>query len=290
MHVLRWTGAAVCALLLGACAGDKEAAEAPAPAPTQTAQAPASGELVFGGRFAPPPRSGAGTPDLNTVPTQVPAPKSTQEQRDKALEGLIADRTNARYTDQGGRTIPVAVRPLVDTPATAAEALARLETPPPPRPPEAGGPAGPGAAAQEPGPVPAAETVPSDIGPRSPGVVPRRGDETQMAGGGIGLGGFRPVSEFQSSTYSRSNLSGTLTMIGGGLTPNDRNVLNRTARDQIDSRGKGVVRIVGHGTGGLERAVQAAQELQRLGVARTNIFLGTEGNPGPTEVYFDRAK
>ena len=279
----------MCALLLGACARDKETSEAP----TQTAEAPASGGLVFGGaggRFAAPPPSGTGTPDLNTVPSKVPAPKSSQAERDKALEGLVADRTNARYSDQGGRTMPVAVRPLVDTPeaaAAAAEALARLNALPPPRPPEAGGPP----PTQEPGPVPAAEIVPSDIGPRSPGVVPRRGgDETQVAGGGIGIGGFRPVSEFQSSTYTRSNLSGTLTMIGGGLTPNDRNVLNRTARDQIDTRGKGVVRIIGHGTGGLERAVLAAQELQRLGVARTNLFLGTDSNPGPTEVYLDRAK
>jgi hypothetical protein len=182
------------------------------------------------------------------------------------------------------------VRPLVDAPAPAPDAVARLDTPPPPRPPEAGGPPAPGPAAQDQGPVPNADIVASDVGPRAPGLVPRRGDETQLAAGGIGLGGFRPVAEFSSGTYSRSTLSGTLSMIGGGLTPNDRNVLNRTARDQIDSRGRGVVRIIGHGTGGLERAVMAAQELQRLGVARNNMFLGTESNPGPTEVFFDRAK
>jgi hypothetical protein len=277
------------ALLASACASDKETAEAPAP--TQSADAPAPGGFVFGGaipggsRFSAPPPGGTGAPDLNTVPTQTPAPRSSQAERDTALEGLIADRTNARYSDQGGRTMPVAVRPLADTPASATDAVARLDAPPPPRPPEAAGPP-----AAEATPVPPTDVVSSDIGPRAPGVVPRRGDETQVAGGPIGLGGFRPVSEFQAASFSRSTLAGTLTMIGGGLTPNDRNVLNRTARDQIESRGKGVVRIIGHGTGGLERAVQAAQELQRLGVSRNNMYLGAETNPGPTEVFFDRAK
>jgi len=279
--------AAFAVLALGACASDNTAADAPA----EQASAP-SGELAYGGalgggpsnsRFATPATQ-SGTPDLNTVPREAPEPRSTQEERDEAAAGLIADRNNARYSDQGGRTMPVAVRPLVDTPATAVDAVARLDAPPPPRPAEAQ------AAAV---PLPTAPVVESDIGPRSPGLAPRRsiaGNDTPSSGSAASPGGFRPLGEFQNAVYSRSSLAGTLTMIGGNLTPNDRNVLNVTARDQIELRGKGVIRIVGHGTGGMERAIMAGNELARLGVARNNIYVGVDNISGPTEVFLDRAK
>ena len=42
-----------------------------------------------------------------------PTPPSTKDERGKAIEGLIADRENARHSDQAGcRPLPVAVRPL----------------------------------------------------------------------------------------------------------------------------------------------------------------------------------
>jgi len=271
---LSFLAAAACStLLLGACAGDKKAAEAPAEI-QQASAAPASGP-----RFAAPAAAAKGTPDINSVPTEAPAARSSQAERDKAIQGLIADRTNARYSEQGGRTMPVAVRPLVDTPEAArADAVARLDAPPPPRP--------------EAAPEPAFETQPApqigDVGPRGRGAV--RG-ENQVATLGTGnLNGFRPLGEFSSTTYSRSSLAGTMALIGGNLTPNDRNVLNITAREQIASRGRGVLRVIGHGTGGFERAIIAAGELQRLGVAKSNIFLGADANSGPVEVYFDRAK
>ncbi len=233
-----------------------------------------------------------GPPDLNSVPTQVPTPPSSQAQRDQAVVGLIADRTNARYSEQGGRSQPVAVRPLANSPPVVpTNAVARLDTPPPPRPPEA---AAPPAATEIPPTVPG--TAESNVGPRAPGTAPRRsttaGNELAMAGGGsiASPGGYRGLGDFQAATYSRSRLSGTLSMIGGSLTPNDRNVLNVTAREQIDSRGRGVVRVIGHGTGGLDRAIIAANELQRLGVARNNLYVGMDMVAGPTEVYFDRAK
>ena len=278
---------AAAALLLGACASDKKvAATAPTPAPTQQASA---SELQRGnvlrapagaGRFRAPTDTGAGTPDLNSVPTQAPVPKSSQSERDQALAGLVADRTNARYSDQGGRTMPVSVRPLIDTPESIkADAVARLEAAAPPRP-----------APVEPAFAPTTPPVVSDVGPRSAGARGREEGQVASAGGTVNLSGFRALAEFDASVYSKSSLAGTMTMIGGNLTPNDRNVLNVTARQQIDSRGKGMIRVVGHGTGGVERAVIAAGELQRLGVAKTNIFVGVDNVSGPTEVFLDRAK
>lgn len=273
--------AACSALLLGACSSDKQAAEAPTE--TQTASAsPGQGTLMGapaagGPRFTAPANAAKGTPDLNSVPTEAPAARSSQTERDLARAGLIADRTNARYSEQGGRTMPVAVRPLIDNPEAArADAVARVDQPAPPRPENT---------------EQNFETTPpgiGDVGPRTPGGT--RG-ENQVATLGTGnLNGFRPLAEFQAATYSRSSRAGTMPMIGGNLTPNDRNVLNITAREQIATRGRGVVRVIGHGTGGFERAMIAAGELTRLGVAKSNIYVGVDSNPGPTEVFFDRAK
>lgn len=298
---LRWTAAAVAALLLGACSGDKKEVDAPVARPEASSDAsPASGGgFAYGGavpgatggsRFAAPGPLASGTPDLNTVPTQAPKARSSREDREEAVAGLVADRSNARYADQGGRTMPVAVRSLVDTPEAAkTDAVARLDAAAPQRPTE---PTTPPPALE---PLPPTTPVTGDVGPRSPGTAPRRGgatagDEMQMAGSPISLQGFRPLAEFSAQTYSKSSLAGTMSMIGGGLTPNDRNVLNSTARAQIDSRGRGVLRVVGHGTGGMERAVIAASELQRLGVAKNNIYVGMDMIAGPTEVFMDRAK
>lgn len=44
----------------------------------------------------------AETPDLRTVPDR-PAPASTPSTREKVIEGLVADRANARYTDEAIR-------------------------------------------------------------------------------------------------------------------------------------------------------------------------------------------
>ena len=276
--------AACAALLLGACSSSKKVAEAPpAPETQQASSTPAQGSLFSGPpqggpRFAAPAAAAKVTPDLNSVPTVAPTPRSSQAERDKAMDGLTADRTNARYSEQGGRTMPVAVRPLIDSPeAVRAEAVARIDQAPPPRP-----------EVQEPSfesqPVPQI----GDVGPRGRGAV--RSDNQVATLGTGNLNGFRPLADFQQATYSRSTLAGTMAMIGGNLTPNDRNVLNITARQQIDSRGKAVIRVVGHGTGGVERAVIAAGELQRLGVAKSNIFVGVDNVAGPTEVFFDRAK
>jgi hypothetical protein len=298
MRPLIRVAAAAAVLTLGACSSDNtETADTGATKSTVEAPAPSSSGLVLGGlqpggkfksqgNFAAAP----GTPDINTVPTEVPAPPSSKEERAKAIEGLIADRTNARYTDQGGRSQPVAVRPFVDTPEPArTDAVARLDAPAPERPAE---PAIPEAA------LPPPNVIQADVGPRSPGAAPRRGPATRgeadvaAAGGTVSgsTGGFRPLTEFQAAVYSKSTLAGTLALQGGNLSSGDRNVLNATAREQIDSRGKGVIRVIGHGTGGADRAVIAARELQRMGVSRDNLFVGVDNITGPTEVFFDRTK
>ncbi len=160
--------AVVAALMLGACASDDAAtdeavstdavASAPAAEP-----APAPASTAFGApapRFTVPSAAGQSPPNVNTVPTAAPTPRSTEEERDEARKGLVADLANARHSEQGGRTQPVVVRPYVETvaaPPAAAEPAPsepltnRLDTPSPPRPAEAGGaPAKPAA-----GPAPA---------------------------------------------------------------------------------------------------------------------------------------
>jgi outer membrane protein OmpA-like peptidoglycan-associated protein len=61
----------------------------------------------------------------------VPKPPSTTDERKRVVEGLIADRARAEYTDQGGRQEPVTVRPLTETASTPADVAARGA---PPRP------------------------------------------------------------------------------------------------------------------------------------------------------------
>lgn len=159
------------ALTLAACASDDaaevdaasstpaaEASSEPAPPPPSTFNAGAPAP-----RFVIPSAANQSPPDVNSVPTSAPTPKSTADERDAARKGLIADLANARHSEQGGRTQPVVVRPYIavaaDQPAppTAQETAPdeaitnRLDTPPPPRPAEAdGAPAKPAA-----GPAPA---------------------------------------------------------------------------------------------------------------------------------------
>jgi hypothetical protein len=308
MRAVTWAALAGMTLALGACSSDgtdavatgTAGAESTAPAPEQQTAAAPEGGLVFGGagpgaKFAPP-KTARGTPDLNTVPTQAPTPPSTKEERTKTLEGLIADRANARYSDQGGRTLPVAVRPLSESPdAARTDVAARIDAPAPARPAEAD--------AQPEVIFPERQAAKAEIGPRTPGAAPARapiaGNESAVAagggvtptlpdGGGGGLSGFRSLAEYNSPSDVKATLAGTLTLTGGNLTASDRNILNTAARQNITDRS--TVRIIGHGTGGLDRAVVAAKELQRLGVPRDRMFVGSDNQSGPTEVYLDRGK
>ena len=280
--------AAAAALTLAACSSQRDVLPPPDTAPgSPQASAPADpaqGGFVIGGKqsgkFKAPTETAASTPDINTVPTTAPTP-SSKEDRSKLVTGLVADRNNARYADQGGRTLPVAVRPLTDTPAAQDSAVARLDNPAPERPAEA---------ALPPLDLPQPTRANQDIGPRAPGTAPVRTAAAEGASSVANLDGFRPLTDVSAGSFGKSALTGTLALTGGNLTSNDRRVLNTAARSQIESRGKGVLRIVGHGSGGGDRAVLAANELVRLGVAKTNIFVGVDNITGPTEVFFDREK
>lgn len=140
-----------------------------------TAGCSSSGEAPDGSDQAAQPRfdvpadaTAGGPPDLNSVPTAAPTPRSTPSERRDALEGLVADRANAQHLPQGARTQPVVVRPLQETasdaaPPEQAEAppepdTSRLDAPPPARPAEA---------APIPGTVPG-PPVPPIMPPRNP--------------------------------------------------------------------------------------------------------------------------
>jgi outer membrane protein OmpA-like peptidoglycan-associated protein len=69
----------------------------------------------------------AGPPSLASVPTTAPERLSSQE----AGEGLVADREQAQYTDQGGRREPLTVRPLTETASTPQD-VAQMSAPPVP--------------------------------------------------------------------------------------------------------------------------------------------------------------
>lgn len=122
----------------GAAAAPAQPA-APAPGTLTTGTMPGTGAST--GRFV-----GASTstrePNLADVPTEAPVPPSTEKERARAKEGLIADRERSQYTDQPGRREPVTVRPLSAAaqaaPATPpvpqaapTQSVTRIETPPP---------------------------------------------------------------------------------------------------------------------------------------------------------------
>ena len=286
-----FAAAAAVTFTLAACSSQRDVLPPPdteqagqVSVPSEPAQG-SGGGLVAGGaqpKFRNPTSTPKSAPNINTVPTEAPKP-SSKEERAKTIEGLVADRTNAQYSEQSGRTQPVAVRPLVDTPAGAESAVARLDAQPPARPAEA----------EAPLELPPSKGVSQNVGPRAPGSAPRRATNADDAEGSApsgSLGGFRPLSDLSGGGFGKSTLTGTLSLSGGNLTSSDRTVLNTAARALIDSRGKSVLRVVGHGTGGQDRAVFAANELVRVGVAKSSIYVGADNITGPTEVFLDRAK
>ena len=183
--------------------------------------------------------------------------------------------------------MPVAVRPLSDTPppaqanaappkpdAVPAAAVARLSEPPPSRPAEASTPPQTAAIA---GPRTGAQSVPT---PQS--------DDNFSTTGVIyaSVTGYRPLSTFDANRYKRTERMAQLSIPRGDLSKTDRTVLGNAALRQTER--KGVIRVVGHGDGdirtGQEKATIVARELERLGVPTNNLFVGADKNPGSTEV------
>jgi hypothetical protein len=273
-------------MLLSGCSGGKDK-----PAPGATAEAP---------KFPVPVSAAKSAPDLNSVPTETPTPPSTKDERSQVMAGLVADRANARHSDQPARTMPVAVRPLSDAPppppAASTTAVARLDETPPARPADAGsdtatpappavGPSGPSSrsVATLVGPRRVAPTGPSssdddDSAPSGPGAAPAR--QPQLGNG------YRTLAEFDSTIYGAGHLLATLDFPAGSLSASERSELGSAATKQKETRG--VVRVIGHGptkTSSADRATTVARELERLGVPRDQIFTGSETASGPTEVF-----
>jgi hypothetical protein len=254
----------------------------------------------------PAPVAAGGAPDVNTVPTAAPAPKSSTQERDRAIAGLVADRENARHAEQGARALPVAVRPLADAPPTPPADLAtppkpaaakpaaveRLAVPAPGRPaeaqaaaPEGSQPAPAPAPVQAPGPSRAAALT----GPRQAPALPQTNDPTGEGRGTIyaSVAGFRPLSAFNAGAFRTSLQLGTLDLSGANMSAADRSTLSGAALKQGEQ--KGVLRVIAHGNGSLrsaqERAATAARELERLGVPADQLYVGADAGNGSTEIF-----
>jgi outer membrane protein OmpA-like peptidoglycan-associated protein len=91
--------------------GDDKPSQAPAPTPS-TPPTTGGGLFMGQGSAAGGFRSSAAPPPLSSAPAPPPQPPAAAPERKEAVEGLIADRARAEYTEQVGRQTPVTVRPL----------------------------------------------------------------------------------------------------------------------------------------------------------------------------------
>jgi outer membrane protein OmpA-like peptidoglycan-associated protein len=318
-------GLAVAAILAG-CSHKRAESKTAGAKPAETAAPAASGGFVTGGalgsgdsggkfvspaaagtpKFAAPQPTGKGALALASVPGKAPTPPSTRQDREKVTEGLIADRDRARYTDQGGRTMPVVVRPLNEAQAAPdqesaappkpqvaqAGAVTRLGEQPAPGKPSSktenaakGDEAAKAAtvaeaarmAATAKAPPPPAEMA---AGPRPSAVPAARND------------GFRPLGTYEATT-SVSNQVASVDFSGTGtsITAAGRRALSEAAK--LGERSKGAFRVIARTTEATnlvqERATAVARELQRLGVAQDRIFVGTDvGQEGRVDVILDQ--
>lgn len=123
---------------------------------------------------APPPpqrtiQGEARAPNLSSVPPR-PDATTTPEQRRAIQQGLIADRENARYTDETLRGRPATPAPAAAPPRAAAPASAptpAATAPEPAMPPVAAPAAAPNRPAAVPPPIPAAQRQPATPMPPS---------------------------------------------------------------------------------------------------------------------------
>ncbi len=311
---------AIAALPLGGCSsvgntmgglfgGDEPPDESADSAAAESADTDSG--FVFGGnaetrpRFSAAQDTGEGAPDINSVPSTAPTP-SPQAERDEALAGLIADRANARHTNQGARTMPVAVRPLEPgagrtepensappaPDAAAVDPVTRLSEVPPPRPAEAGGTAVPEPPSAEtanvaviPAPParPAAGPRPTTAGANS---IAGNENETSSTSGGEN---FRPLSAFDPGAFAVSSQVASLTSVARGLTAEDRATLQEAA--SLRSNVQGVLRVIGHGGGqpseAAALAARVAEVLRTMGVPADRLYVGADAVTGPVEVFLD---
>ena len=251
-------------------------------------------------RFVAPQPTGQGAPSLASVPAQAPEVPSTRQDREKAMEGLIADRDRARYTDAGWRMQPVVVRPLTEAQAQPDEPAA----PPVPQAASAGAvtrlgnqaapaanaaPAAPGPqTASAPGVETAARIAATATPPALPEAAGPRPSNMPIARSD----GFRALASFEANT-SVANQVATVDFSGTGasISAVGRQSLSEAA--QLGQRSKGMFRVIGRApeanNTAQERATAVARELQRLGVAQDRIYVGTDtGQDGRVDVILDQ--
>jgi outer membrane protein OmpA-like peptidoglycan-associated protein len=251
-------------------------------------------------KFAKPQSTGQGAPDLASVPSDVPTPPSTKKEKEKIIEGLVADRERAHYTDQESRIQPVNVRPLTEA---AAEAGEEPEAPPQAK----GAPVAPVTkmqtapgkaasaddlakmAANTPPPPPAPDMA---VGPVGPGGAVATGNAPgpRVAGGTVRSDGFRALESY-SNTSSRNRVG----YINFGFNSVSLNAADRRKVDDAAALGKeqGTFRVVSRSQDASQKAQQrataVARELVGAGISQDRIFVGVDmGEEGVVEIMLDK--
>jgi outer membrane protein OmpA-like peptidoglycan-associated protein len=278
------------ALLLSGCDSDPLAMFDAAPPAPETAQQAAARERADQAVAAD---ANASTPDLRTVPDR-PEPAALASTRDRVLEGLVADRSNARYTDEAIRlqgTGRQASRPAAAAEAAPTPAPEVAKAPPPvatPVPPPVTAPPPPQVAAVPPAPRIAPPTpvppAPSVAAPRPPSSVPSALVPSPPAvaapapGGAVvvdrsaldGLGGLPGAGVSSGAVGGEQVATIQFAQSSARLDDRDRAILRQVAAIQRQSGGSIVV--VGHASSRTQQLDKVEHEIANLNVsmARAN--------------------
>ncbi len=261
-----------------------------------------------------------GYPDLAGVPED--APETSDAERADATEGLIADRSQAQYTEQVRRRDPMDVRPLqdgdaasvpaadeppppqaapvaevtpVDTAPRSRPSLAeRLGATPPPPPPASAESAPP------PPPVPPISSMDTASGAPSPATTVIGGTDTTAPSQLAALP--NAMSTYDPSAYRVSTHVATITFPTGSsrLTSGDRQVLDDVIR--LHRQYGGAVRVIGHASSrtqnldpmrhklvnfrvSMNRANSVASALMGKGIEADRLFVGAVSDNEP--LYYE---
>lgn len=197
------------------------------------------------------------TPALSSVPPRPEAPTSPGV-RQRVVEGLVADRANARYTDQEIRAQDTGAE------SDSTQQASRSETTTAPPPPPVSSPAQP--SAEEPIPVRPTplpqRDVPAQVAAGPPPAV--RVDPSALDGGSaFPLTASRVTIDEQVATIHFAHSSSK-------LDERDRQVIAQVARAQKE-RGAEVV-VIGHASGRTQQLDKIEHELAnfRISLARAN--------------------
>jgi outer membrane protein OmpA-like peptidoglycan-associated protein len=284
-------GVALAAVLaLAACDSDPLAIfeeDPPAPETAEQADARARSDAAVAAD------ADAKAPDLRSVPER-PAVSSTPSTREKVIEGLVADRANARYTDEAirlqgtgrtpSRTAPSAT-PTPSETATKAARIAQVSPDPVPAapPPAPAVPAAASSTAAVSAPPPAPSPVPPQAAKAAPSVASSTSAPARTAGAAASTNGAVTVDTSALDAYGPP-LGDPLTGATGGeqvatiqfahsssrLDDRDRAILQQVAAIQRQSGGNLVV--VGHASSRTQQLDKVEHEIANLDIsmARAN--------------------